>query len=367
MDSKGSFEPDEALALFGVKNFTDDSGKEFGIPRRGRYYCSHKGDNCNQDGDGGTKRRGSGCTFNVAFSYFKKTGSYHISDNKDAVNASYPTNLCLAHSHDTVDVGIDGYILVKKQKDMSSAEVEYVQGMALLGSRMPKIQHAMSVKFRKKNRTYDSQMLHRIVKNEKDSVFGPNRHRIPELMAMGSEVRSKGGHWEVELSDTMKLEGTRLQTALQKQYALQYGSYFVTVDGTYGTNKYGLTALPWITADCLGLSQLCGMTTSLSENSKDVISSGRLFMIASVPDDESADPSVVSYSWQYLPVKPLESNLMVLSISRQAPLTVEGVVILNRVAINSCRGTIYTDQGARKRKMFHTCTGLQHADQTGCK
>ena len=32
-------------------------------------------------------------------------------------------------------------------------------------------------------------------------------------------------------------------------------------------------------------------------------------------------------------------------IYRQAPLAIEGVPILNKVALNSCRGTLYTDQG----------------------
>ena len=74
----------------------------------------------------------------------------------------------------------------------------------------------------------------------------------------------------------------RFQSHRQKQYEFQYGSYFALADGTYGTNKYGMTIFRLVTMDCLEYIQLFGLLTGLSENTVDDVAAGHLFGIASV-------------------------------------------------------------------------------------
>ena len=92
----------------------------------------------------------------------------------------------------------------------------------------------------------------------------------------------------------MRIKSTRHQTRRQKFYASQFGSYHCVGDGTFGTNKYGMTLFPWITPDSLGLSILIGSSTSRSENTVDVVASGHLFGIASKPSKLESDDEASS-------------------------------------------------------------------------
>ena len=159
---------------------------------------------------------------------------------------------------------------------------------------MPSVKHGLSIKFGKgSTRIYNSQMLHRFIAEERKRTFGTDDHRIGEFMKRGRQLNKNGGEFEVDLDDTMRIKSTRHQTRRQKLYASQFGSYHCVGDGTFGTNKYGMTLFPWITPDSLGLSILIGSSTSRSENTVDVVASGHLFGIASKPaSSEMADNNV---------------------------------------------------------------------------
>ena len=110
-------------------------------------------------------------------------------------------------------------------------------------------------------------------------------------MKLGNNAKNSGGEWQTDVNDTYQIIGTRFQTYRQKQYALQYGSYFALADGTHGTNKYGMTIFPWVTTGCLGYTQLVGLSTGLSENTVDVVAAGYLFGIASMSTTQHVSTS----------------------------------------------------------------------------
>ena len=139
----------------------------------------------------------------------------------------------------------------------------HICSILLTYSRMPSVKHGLSIKFGKgSTRIYNSQMLHHFIAKERKRTFGTNDHRIGEFMKRGRQLNKNGGEFEVDLDDTMRIKSTRHQTRRQKLYASQFGSYHCVGDGTFGTNKYGMTLFPWITPDSLGLSILIGSSTS---------------------------------------------------------------------------------------------------------
>lgn len=276
--TKGTYPPEEALRLFGHEAY-HIGNRQYKIPKRGHFYCNHKE-----------------CPFFVPFTHMAEKGSkqkqYIIKGFVASANGN--KNLCLSHNHQTVDTGIDGYVEVKMEKDMYVDEIEFVKNASLLRTRMPSLQEAMTKKFQ--GRMFDSQMLHRIIKRYRDTTVGPNRHRLPDLIKMGEEAKANGGAWEVVPDpETLTIDGTRYQTPRMSEYGMQFGSYYTTCDGTYGTNKYALTAFPWITSDGLGLSHCIGFSMARSENSKDVIAAGRLFKLSSQSTDPNQTVSVLHY------------------------------------------------------------------------
>jgi hypothetical protein len=144
---------------------------------------------------------------------------------------------------------VEGYIEIKKRNKETSyytEEKDLLMACARLGSGMPSIQYAMSTAFGVKNkRSYDSNLLRREVDRCKKHLFGTDDHLMKEFMEMGSDVKEKGGWFDVDVSSGMILIGTRFQTPLMLQLAEQYGSSFCITDGTFGANKYGLSV-------CLG-------------------------------------------------------------------------------------------------------------------
>ncbi len=127
-----------------------------------------------------------------------------------------------------------------------------IRTLSLIHAKIPSIQNALRTEFPSEKKIYDSQILHRMIKKFQDERYGKDCHRICELMKLGNNAKNSGGEWQTDVNDTYQIIGTRFQSYRQKQYALQYGSYFALADGTYGTNKYGMTIFPWVTTDCLG-------------------------------------------------------------------------------------------------------------------
>ena len=266
--SKAHFSPEESLSLFGQETYPDGT-RNCQFPKRGFFYCTQTND----------------CPFHVQYSHLpsKKTGSantikvYTVKAESEGKN---PRPLCLTHNHGTNTMQVDGWMEVKHIKDMTQEEIDYVNTASTLRTKMPTLKTGLSTMF--PGRIFDSAMLHRVIQQERKNRLGPCHERLPELIKLGELAKANGGAFQTELCpQTFTLEGTKYQTPRMREYALQYGSYHTSIDGTYGCNKYGLTVMPFIVPDCLGLMHCAGFMTSLSENSKDVVAAGELFMLSS--------------------------------------------------------------------------------------
>ena len=273
---KGSFDDEEEWQkLFNLKGFVRH-GKDTALFRRGKWTCGH-----------------AGCQWNVAASYMSSKHAYEILDGPGPNDGpKYNTNLCLEHNHEIDYEIVDGVQEITSPKDLTDDEMEVLRNAALTNTSMPSVKHALAIKCgNREGRIYNSDMLKRVIMREKIRIHGTDHHRIPELMKRGRQTRQNGGEFEVDVDEVYRLVGTRFQTGRMKMFSLQYGSYFVIVDGTYGTNKYNLTLAPWVGADCLGHTVVMGISTSLSENTVDMVAAGRAFSLSSQLVSEDKDVS----------------------------------------------------------------------------
>ena len=250
-----SFKDDEAEKIFGFKEYDGKS-----IVRRGRFYCTHKdGDVC--------------CPFNVPISYI--SGEIVVKEGGNGV-------VCLNHNHHlaAARTHIEGKELIDKLADLTPEELAEIEEASLsLANAIPQIKHALRRKF--PNKAFDSDLIDRIKRKALDKYYGEDRHRIPELLRNGEEVKRKGGVWEaVMCPDTLRLKGTHFQSAGMKPFAEEYGQYLSIVDGTHGTNIHKTTAVIWTTIDSLGLSVTDGLSTMLYEEAISIRDSAELMGVS---------------------------------------------------------------------------------------
>ena len=263
----GLMSEEEATEYFGVP--THD-GKR--IYRRIQFYCNHS----------------TTCPFRLPISFFKDKKVFRIVKHggSDFKNVG-TTDHCIAHDHplEAMTTSLeDGTVLVKYEKDLKSEEVEAIKEKCLELIGMAKMQVRLREKF--PMRSFDSALLHRMKKAHLDSVFGKDRHRLPQLFEKGEAIKAAGGVWHPMIcTNTFRLEGTNYQESMMREYAKEYGQCCAFVDGTHGTNVYGIVTVPFTTVDCLGLSTIVGLTTMLNENSADIIRSGELFGLSGRPNE----------------------------------------------------------------------------------
>lgn len=263
-DSKESFTEEDEIETFGILYGVSKNKR---TPRRGRHYCK-----C------------PGCPWNVAFTFNKKTKQFVILNNEYNEATKYKTHFSLDHNHEVAAPSIDNYIVVEYEKDLTEAEFKTLKTLALAETHMPKIEQSMMSQFSNNGkRAFGKALLHRVVMKFQKERFGGDSHRMAEFMALGKSAMQEGGTFEVDVNKIHRLVGSRFQSARMVAYTKQYGSYFVEVDGTYGTNMYGLTLMPWTIIDCLGISHISGISTGLSENTADVLGAASLFGVTSNP------------------------------------------------------------------------------------
>ena len=131
--SKGTpFTSAEMKDQFGYESFKQGT-KEFVCPRRGKFCCIYDGY----------------CSFNVAFTFIKVKRAYVILNGAEIGKQQYYTNLCLHHNHDPYSTVLAGVTEVTSSKDLSEEEKYLLKHCALLGTRLPSVQHSLSTKFGK--------------------------------------------------------------------------------------------------------------------------------------------------------------------------------------------------------------------------
>ena len=220
-----------------------------GFVCRGKFQCAAKG-----------------CSWLFHFAHRQARGP---GDKFHYVIKSEGLNLLHSNHHFTaVSVGNcpQNYDLVDRQKDLTEEELLYLQDRAKigLGKDVAKVKIEMARKFF--NRNYKSDLLRRVLVKYSEEYFGKGHDKIPALVRMGECERERGGAFRVYIDDACQLRGFIFQIKEMREYASTYND-FVILDGTHGTNKYGLILEPATVVDCLGMSVICGIPIFGSEQS----------------------------------------------------------------------------------------------------
>ena len=299
----------------------EDSKKAFGctqvtikdklrsIPRRLRFYCTHKT-----------------CLWSVGWAWSHDKKVYQVTTHFSQSKIKY--DHCLGHNHPTQTVNVDGYIFVSKEDDLTPEEKKFIEYNSHSNGGIPDLKVAMMKEFQDKKRDYCDKLLSRWRKKHLDNYYGPDRHQMGKLRTAGLQVRDEGGVWIEDHDETWRLNGTTKQTFIQREYAKEFGG-FIEVDGTYGTNAYGFIAGLYIGVCSLYFSTIFGLNTMPAENTHDIARSCEKFSLC----NDSNPPSDVVH--------------------------MEQVPISNKVLLNSDKGTIFTDEGSWSEGVAK-CVGKDH-------
>jgi hypothetical protein len=85
-----------------------------------------------------------------------------------------------------------------------------------------------------------------------------------QFFQFGAEIQKNGGLFDWTIDYSGHLSSIFIQTHTGKEYSRVY-SDLTLVDGTHGTNLYGLTLVPFTNVDCLGHSIINGIYIANSE------------------------------------------------------------------------------------------------------
>jgi len=271
-----SFTEEEGEAIFGTPMYDPGDKTKYKFPRRGVFSCNHK-----------TGKNGaSTCTLHIPFSYHTSHAHYKI-----AGTLSKP--LCLTHNHEMFGIVVDGCVYIDSEHDLTPHEVESIHTLAIANSEMSKVKEALSVKYPK--RDFSSALLHRVMDKKRTMMFGKDRHQMKEVMAHGSKAAANGGVFmPIICPETTRFAGCHYQTQRMRLYAMRYGSYFATADGTHLTNMYQFINVPWVTKDCLGKGHVAGLGLFLSENFHDITQGARLFGMSRKMEDDDNDSIIIN-------------------------------------------------------------------------
>lgn len=225
-------------------------GKKKGPPQRGRFRCNAAKVPCN---------------WSVNFTHAKLPAKDGIVNYKYVIK---PEGFNLVHTpHRLLAVPEDehagSYSDIFSERQLNAEEKAFICSQALYSSdNVGKIRLNMQRKF--PNRTYSADLLKRVTNKYRDDFFGKGRDQINELISRGLAEKERGGAFEHNIDDSLRLKAFILQTKEMREYAPLYND-FVILDGTHGTNKYGLILEPPTLVDCLGRSVIAGIPICESE------------------------------------------------------------------------------------------------------
>ena len=264
-----SFTPADAAAHLQLdSNEYQEGTVVYKVLRRGHFYCGV-----------------DGCTWAVPFTFHSEKANPRY----QVVPSAGPVVFCLSHNHPPTAASVattDGKTLVSSEKVLQAVEMAEILRFATSYTSMPAIQLELRGKF--PHREIHHEVIKRILKKERDRIFGKDRHRISDLQAKGKEIRANGGIFAEKISpNTYRLESIAMQTAKMKLYAIQYGSYFTLMDGSHKMNVYNLQTIPCTTIDCLGKSAIIGLGCGLGESIVNCTALGNTFSFGgSVGDNQ---------------------------------------------------------------------------------
>jgi hypothetical protein len=225
-------------------------GKRMGPAYRGKFMCNKHG-KCNWRvlyTHACLPERG-----NNKYKYLIKTNDFNLLHSQHEMHVSLIESCCSA-------------IHVKSEKQLTTDEQKYLCDLAIYtNENIGKIRGSMQKKFQ--GRTYDTNLLTRVVKKDRDDYHGKGRDKINDLRKRGEWEKSRGGAYDEYIDDTFRLTSFILQTKEMRLYASMYND-FVILDGTHGTNKYGLIMEPPTLVDCFGRSVIAGIPICESEENE---------------------------------------------------------------------------------------------------
>jgi hypothetical protein len=158
------------------------------------------------------------------------------------------------------------YDMVCRKAQLTDSEISHLRERALYGTEknIAKIKMEMTRKFK---RNFRSRLLRRIINKYRDKFYGNGRDQIPDLVKWGELERQNGGAFKMFSDNMCQVRAFIFQTKEMREYAKAYND-FIILDGTHGTNQYGLTLEPPTIIDSLGKSVIGGIPICESEQSK---------------------------------------------------------------------------------------------------
>jgi len=100
------------------------------------------------------------------------------------------------------------------------------------------------------------------------------------LMHLGHAILDKGGIFEYQVRDDMRIDHIFIMFLEMEAYNIKY-SDFIVIDGTHGTNAYELTLIPLCLVDTLKKTIIAAVLIMPSENSISIINGMKVVNIGS--------------------------------------------------------------------------------------
>ena len=299
-----------------------------GVVFRGRFKCTYK-----------THKEGMKCPFLLV-----------VQDNgnkKFIIANSLQTN----HNHDLENVNITpcGKINIQNEGDLLSGELDIINKFGPYLS-MSSLRELLKSQF---PHEYNKDLLYRTKKKACRSARGSDLDGMAKLFACGDEIKADGGVFEWTMGEDMRLESLFIRYSGMDEYVKKYGD-FVIIDGTFGTNAYGLTLIPLALVDGLGKTIMAGIIICPTEKSEYIIQGMKIIGIGDtggvlLSDGGSCFPSVARAlgmfhrlcAWHFL----LDVNKSTLGMNME----------VNRAFRNTCSKLVYVD--FLSTDAFHQCLG----------
>jgi hypothetical protein len=231
---------------------------EVKINGRDWYYCSSL--------TGGVQS-GQKCCFKVNYNYHKQKQMYELMSGSS----------CLQHNHLIMEkFTFNGKAVLRYEDELSPQEYDMISLLSSMKLSAPEFQVHLHTLF--PNKIFKKLLLANIKTKVLDNLHGKDRHNIPALATLSSDIIRSGDICHIVPDDTFGIESIHLQTKDMHQYTMQYGFDSPKfVDDTHSTSQYKFTAVPWTSIDGLGMSTLNGVTFNRTENAGSIVQGAYLF------------------------------------------------------------------------------------------
>ena len=127
-NTKNSFEPKEAMQLFGYSHTDLGRLPNSKVPRRFQFYCTVKG-----------------CPWHVPWTWDRN--EFKVVKSVTECGTTVP--FCLDHSHQTTEITVDGYAFINHVNDLTHDEKTFIANNAFVPQGIPSLKIAMGKKFQK--------------------------------------------------------------------------------------------------------------------------------------------------------------------------------------------------------------------------